>query len=113
FLLLLLALAAGRFWRNLPAFGALVVVAVASMAFLQSRDALRSRCTLETNYFCVKVGDAVQPVHGVNPPGKTLGLDPLVHSYVRIGDPTYLGYVHEQVQADVARVLTTGQTSPK
>jgi spermidine synthase len=32
---------------------------------------------------------------------------------VRIGDPTYLGYVHEQVQADVTRVLTSGQASPK
>lgn len=107
--LLALALLVGQFWRRPLVLGGLVVVAIGSVVFLQSRDAMRSRCTLETNYFCIKVGDAVQSVG----PVKTLVLDHLVHSYVRLGDPTYLGYVHEQVQGDVARYLTAGQSNPR
>jgi hypothetical protein len=107
--LLGLGLAIGQFWRRPIVLGGLALVAVGSIAFLQSRDALRSRCLLETNYFCIKVGDAVQSVG----PVKTLVLDHLVHSYVKIGDPTYLGYVHEQIQADATVHLTANKPDPR
>jgi hypothetical protein len=61
---------------------------------------VRSRCTLETSYFCIKVGEENKLGVGLV---KTLVLDHLVHSYVKIGDPSYLGYVHEEVQAEVTR----------
>ena len=108
-ILLLLGMAAGQFWRRPVWLGGLVIVASVSIAFLQVGDELRSRCLVETNYYCIKVGDATQPVG----PVKTLVLDHLVHSYVRVGDPTYLGYVHEQVQADITKYLSAQQPDPR
>lgn len=109
-LLLLLGMVVGRFWSRRVALATAIVVAGGAIALLVARDAARSRCTLETNYYCIKVGDAVQPGTG---PVKTLVLDHLVHSYVKPGDPTYLGYVHEQIQADITRFLTDGQANPR
>jgi spermidine synthase len=85
------------------------VLALAAIFGLQQREALRSRCLVETNYFCIKVGDDTKPVG----PVKTLVLDHLVHSYVKLDDPTYLGYVHEQVQAELADSLRAGRPDPR
>jgi spermidine synthase len=112
-LLLGLGLLVGRFWRGrLVAVGAgarapvglfgLLLVTAAALWQLGERDAVRSRCTVETNYFCIKVGDEERAGVG---PVKTLVLDHLVHSYVKVGDPSYLGYVHEEVQTEVTRHL--------
>jgi hypothetical protein len=109
-LLLLLGVAVGGFWSRRLLFVVAVVVASGAIVLLVARGAARSRCTLETNYYCIKVGDAVQPGTG---PVKTLVLDHLVHSYVKPGDPTYLGYVHEQIQADITHFLTDGRANPR
>ncbi|HEY3108287.1 MAG TPA: fused MFS/spermidine synthase [Chloroflexota bacterium] len=108
-LLVALALVVGRFWRHPAVFGGLALLALVSVVALQQHGSLRSRCTEETNYFCIKIGDDTKPVG----PVKTLVLDHLVHSYVKLDDPTYLGYVHEQVQAELTDYLTEGRPDPR
>ncbi|TAK20164.1 MAG: spermidine synthase [Chloroflexota bacterium] len=97
--LLLLALLVGRYWRAPVTGAAVVVLAVAMVGALLWRDAARSRCTVETNYFCIKVGTEERPGVGTL---RTLVLDHLVHSFVKVGDPGFLGYVHEEVQSEIA-----------
>jgi spermidine synthase len=101
-ILVALALLVGRFWRTPPLLLGLLLVAAGALWQLNAREAIRSRCTVETSYFCIKVGEEERPGVGTI---KTLVLDHLVHSYVKVGDPSYLGYVHEEVQAEVTRYL--------
>jgi spermidine synthase len=61
------------------------------------RDWLRSPCTLETDYFCIKVEERE---HG-GKPVRALILDRLVHSYTSLDDPTLLVYEYEKVYAEV------------
>lgn len=49
-------------------------------------------CTVETNYYCIRVSEAVEG-------GKILKLDHLVHSYVEPNDPGKLGYSYEKTYA--------------
>ena len=53
-------------------------------------------CTLETNYFCIKVREETR--HGG--PVRVLILDRLVHSYSSLEDPTQLVYGYEKVYAE-------------
>jgi predicted membrane-bound spermidine synthase len=101
-ILVALALLIGRFWRA-PLIGVALLAAVGGLLWqVSERDALRSRCAVETSYFCIKVGEEEKPGVGRV---RTLVLDHLVHSYVKVGDPSYLGYVHEEVQTEITRFL--------
>jgi predicted membrane-bound spermidine synthase len=101
-ILVVLALLVGRFWRA-PLIGVALLAAVGGLLWqVSERDALRSRCAVETSYFCIKVGE--EEKLGVGRV-RTLVLDHLVHSYVKVGDPSYLGYVHEEVQTEITRFL--------
>jgi spermidine synthase/MFS family permease len=106
-ILLLLALVVGRFQNRPLLLGAALVAGVGLSALLVSRGALASNCVRETNYYCLKVYEDVR--NGV--PVRSLVLDHLIHSYVKLGDPSYLGYEHEYVQAEITRyeVARTGQ----
>lgn len=104
-----LALLAGRFWRNPLALALSLVIAAGAVVGLVQRDALRSSCTMETNYFCIRVDDDIKSVG----PVKKLVLDHLVHSYVKLGDPSYLGYEHEQVQAEMTRYMAAQAPRPQ
>ncbi|MBI4493491.1 MAG: fused MFS/spermidine synthase [Chloroflexi bacterium] len=103
-----LAIAVGRFWRSALALVASLAVAAAAVYGLSARGALDSPCGLETNYFCIKVLDDVRD----GQPVKSLVLDHLIHSYVKLGDPSYLGYEHEQVQAEVTRFVAARAAQP-
>ncbi len=85
--------------RALPAVAATAVMGAIAFA-VWSSDLAESRCTLETNYFCIKVGTQDRPGVGEV---KTLVLDHLLHSFVKLGDPGYLGYAHEEVQAEITQ----------
>lgn len=87
-----------------------VVFAIAAGAVygLDARNALASPCTVETNYFCIKVQDTTF----AGTPVKALVLDHLIHSYVKIGDPSFLGYAHEHVQAELARYAAARTPTP-
>lgn len=107
--LIALAFAVGRFWRHSAAVVASLAITSAVVYGLYARNAIQSPCTVETNYFCIKVYDEVRGGDTV----KTLVLDHLIHSYVKIGDPSYLGYEHEQVQAEIARLVSARTSEPR
>ncbi len=53
-------------------------------------------CSLETNYFCIKVADQERS----GEPVRVLILDRLVHSFTSMEDPTRLVYGYEQMYAE-------------
>ena len=73
----------------------------------QQNHWLDSQCLRETNYFCINV-----LVDGHNPSIRLLMLDRLIHSYVDLNDPTYLGYDYESVYAAVLSKLLNSNSSP-
>jgi spermidine synthase len=107
--LLAMAVWIGRFWQYLPALVAAIVLTGGTLYALQVRDALTSPCTSETNYFCIKVYADVRDGREV----KVLVLDHLIHSYVELGNPAYLGYEHEIVQAEVTHLVAERHPAPR
>lgn len=91
----LIFLWAGRRW----AFIAALLVVAAGLAGAQASGWLASRCTLETNYFCIKVREETR----AGRPVRVLVLDRLVHSYSSLDDPTFLVYDYEQLYAQLVR----------
>ncbi len=57
-----------------------------------------SRCSLETNYFCINVREDERD----GSPVRILILDRLVHSYNDLNDPTKLVYGYEKVYAETS-----------
>ena len=106
--LVVVAIVVGRFWRSAVALVASLAIAASAVYGLDARNALASPCTVETNYFCIKVQDTTF----AGTPVKALVLDHLIHSYVKIGDPSFLGYAHEQVQAEFARYAAARAPTP-
>jgi spermidine synthase len=60
---------------------------------------LRGPCTIESNYFCIRVFEEEQD----GAPVRVLTLDRLVHSYTSLDDPTKLVYTYEKMYAEVAQ----------
>jgi predicted membrane-bound spermidine synthase len=109
--LVALALIVGRVWRRpVELVGALGATALL-VGGLYSVGAIESTCTRETDYFCIRVVDEWPEPDA--PPIRKLLLDRLVHSSVKIGDPSYLGYAHEQVQAGVTRLVADQHPAPR
>ena len=86
-------LARGR-WPWLLLAGATIIGA---SGFVHNEGLLQSDCTMETNYFCIKVRDRV-----INDkPVRSLVLDRMVHSYSALDDPTWLIYDYEEMSAEL------------
>lgn len=66
---------------------------------------IRSRCSLETNYFCIKVQEDPRRGDSV----RVLVLDRLVHSYSDLDDPRRLVYGYENIYAEVTRYQSLNQ----
>ena len=80
--------------------GALALLVLGGATFVATtRGWVRSRCSLETNYFCIKVTE--DPKRGESV--RVLVLDRLVHSYSDLEDPRRLVYGYENVYAEVTR----------
>jgi len=90
--------------------GALAIVVIGgASALTASAGWLKSRCTLETNYFCIKVQETTRN----GKPVRILILDRLVHSYSSLDDPTQLVYGYEQIYAEAtayAQRKVSGET---
>jgi spermidine synthase len=84
------------------------VFAVAGF-FVWYSDKWKSRYALETNYFAISFSD--REIDGQTV--RYLALDNLQHSLVRVGDPSYLGYPHENVQAEFVRVIAEKNADPR
>ncbi|MAG36457.1 MAG: hypothetical protein CL878_09465 [Dehalococcoidia bacterium] len=99
--LLLLALLFGHLHRA-RWLGAALLVGTLALAGNAARPTVRSdNCTLETNYFCIRVTDVVR----LDQPVKRLQLDQLVHSFNSLTDPQLLVYGYVQIAAEAAQYV--------
>lgn len=96
---------AGR-WQAVVVAALVVVVGLAGA---QAAGWLNSRCTLETNYFCIKVREEERNGQTV----RVLVLDRLVHSYSSLDDPTQLVYSYEQLYAQLTRYWAQQGDAPR
>jgi spermidine synthase len=94
-------------WRAAVIAAALVVLV--GLGGAQAAGWLSSRCTLETNYFCIKVRDEERNGNMV----RVLVLDRLVHSYSSLEDPTQLVYGYEQLYAQLTRYWAEQGSDPR
>lgn len=87
-------------WAGRPrSLVAAALVVTLGLAGAQAAGWLASRCTLETNYFCIRVREETRDGR----PVRVLVLDRLVHSYSSLEDPTLLVYGYEQLYAQLVR----------
>ncbi|MFN7133511.1 MAG: fused MFS/spermidine synthase, partial [Myxococcales bacterium] len=70
---------------------------------------LNSPCTLETNYFCIRVEDGAERGEKY----RYLYLDRLIHTYIKLDDPTFLGYEHENIQSAITREWASKIEKPR
>ncbi len=81
----------GRWW----AIAICLALLAGGTGIAVQRGWFRGPCTLESDYYCIKVGDETREGH----PVKVLILDRLVHSYSSLDDPTRLVYTYERMYA--------------
>jgi spermidine synthase len=98
--LIVLSAACGRIWERRGELFIGAIVIGAALFGLTYRGKLTSPYTLETNYYAINVSDSTYQ----GEPVVSLSLDHLVHSYTKPDDPTFMGYPHEEVQAEFARL---------
>jgi spermidine synthase len=96
----LLLLLAGRWLWMLAA----VLLLAGTTVLASELEWLLGPCSLETNYFCIKVKEQERDGELV----RVLILDRLVHSYTSLDDPTKLVYGYERMYAEATayRALT-------
>ena len=99
--LLVLALLFGRLHRSRWLAAALLVGTLA-LAGNAARPSVRAdNCTLETNYFCIRVTEVVRREQ----PVVRLQLDQLVHSFNSLGNPQVIIYGYVQIAAETAQYV--------
>ena len=97
--LTLIALALLFFWAGRwQAVAAAMLVLALGLTGASRAGWLRSLCSMETNYFCIKVREGERDGR----PVRVLVLDRLVHSYSSLDDPAHLVYGYEQLYAQLA-----------
>jgi spermidine synthase/MFS family permease len=106
--LVALAFVAGRAWRRPRFFGATAgaLALVGCSAYL---GAFTSRCTVETDYFCIKVSEG--ELHGQ--PARDMKLDHLIHTIAKLEDPGFFFYRHLYVQSDFIRRAAARTQTPQ
>jgi spermidine synthase len=109
--LFLVAIFVGRFHRHLFRLAGLIAVVVAASLILFYTDSFESRCTYESQYYCIK-WDNRDPHREFDPSVRRLVLDGLVQSYNN-DDPLKLGYGYERVYAEVVQSITVDQPAPR
>ncbi|NWJ95015.1 MAG: fused MFS/spermidine synthase [Chloroflexi bacterium] len=86
---------------------ALVVLLFLALSIpLAVSGTLNGTCLKETDYFCIRIYDAITQD---GRPAKALALDHLVHNYIVPSDTKTHGYGYEQVYADVAQWMSEKQ----
>lgn len=110
--LIVLSASVGRPWRR-PAelFGGSIVIgaAIFGLYHLRTFESPEGDYYAETNYYTIRVYDKQREGESV----KALMLDHLEHSYAQPGNPDYLGYPHEDVQAEFARLAVEHSSAPR
>jgi spermidine synthase len=80
--------------------GGTAAATIGAVALSNLGAALPGPCQTESAYFCARVKQ-----DPVRPAGRILQLDTLSHSYVDLGDPSYLGFEYTRLVADVAATV--------
>ncbi|MBI4330883.1 MAG: fused MFS/spermidine synthase [Chloroflexi bacterium] len=96
-LLLLTGIFASASWHKIIKWGLSVFVIVAYLAAFTWRDNFAAPVLKESNYFSINIQDTTIQGKTV----KYLSLDRLIHSYIDLNDPTFLGYDYEKVFAQL------------
>lgn len=109
--LFLVAIFVGRFHRHLFRLVGLIAVVVVASLVLFYTDSFESRCTYESQYYCIR-WDHRDPQREFDPSVRRLVLDGLVQSYNN-DDPLKLGYGYERVYAEVVQSITVDQPAPR
>lgn len=104
-ILILTSLVWGSLFKTKKSIGFLLipsflVISTYGMAFKPPLTS-DTRCYKESDYYTVKVKDAVSK--DGKTPLKALILDNLVHSYVNLKDPLHIEYQYEKIYADVLK----------
>jgi spermidine synthase len=95
---------------NRVAISAIALAVIAGgTALAMGQGWLKSDCTLETNYFCIKVREEERN----GKPVRVLILDRLVHSYSSLDDPTQLVYGYERLYAEATHYQAERHAAPK
>ena len=100
FVLTLLAFFIGRLWKNNSMLYAASIVCGGAIFGLYLIGFGSNRYDLETKYYAIRVTPS--PRFGAD--AVALSLDHLTHSFLRLNDPTWLGYNHEYVQGELLRL---------
>ncbi len=95
--LIVFGIVIGQVWRS-PARATLIALSVASLGVMYNyRESFAAPCVNESSYYCIRISEA--NLDGV--PVKSLVLDHLVHSYVSLDNPLFIGYGYERVYNEV------------
>jgi len=98
-----MAFALGKLWKNTPMLFVGSMVFFAGVVGLMAIGAWTGGYTMESKYYAIKVRTYEIEEDGETIIQKSLDLDHLTHSYMRPDDPTWLGYQHEEVQGELTR----------
>jgi spermidine synthase len=96
-----------RPWRARPVIPAVLVAATLLGYARAEMPSFAPPCLKESNYYCIQIYE--QDVDGI--PVKSLALDHLVHSYVSLSDPTFIGYGYERVYQELTDFHVRGRPS--
>ena len=95
--LIVMGLVIGQFWRTPVRAAAVVLVLAILSVFVSYRESFAAPCVKESSYYCIRISEATIDGRSV----KSLVLDHLVHSYVDLDDPKFIGYGYERVYSEL------------
>ncbi len=101
FLLTLLSVFIGRFWKESVMLYAISIVGVGSLAGIFISGMYDKRYLAESKYYAIHMKSETDPQTGIE--FRYYYLDALMHSAMRPDDPTWLYYKHEEVQGELVR----------
>lgn len=83
-----------------------IALAIGVLAYAQVQFAsFAPPCLKESNYYCIQIYDQTVDEFAV----RSLALDHLVHSYVALSDPTFIGYGYERVYQELTDFHVRGR----
>jgi spermidine synthase/MFS family permease len=95
--------------RRRPRFGAAVTGVLVVGAALTHLGMFTSSCSVETDYYCIVVGETEHDGHQF----KVMRLDRLTHSLSKVEDPALLFYPHWNMQAELVRLSASRTPAPR
>ncbi|TAK26200.1 MAG: hypothetical protein EPO26_00590 [Chloroflexota bacterium] len=96
-ILIVVGIVIGQFWRGIPRATVIALVVAGVGVFYSYRATFAAPCVVESSYYCIRISSA--KIDGVDV--KSMVLDHLVHSYVSLDDPKFIGYGYERVYNEI------------